>query len=59
MGRTSRINKPKRLLAIDSFIKFAMKKGILDIELVYRLVYRPRVRTTQMVEGLMTGLKVS
>jgi hypothetical protein len=34
--RTGFINKTRRLLAINHFIKIAVEKSILDIKLMYR-----------------------
>lgn len=37
MMRSIRVNKAERLLAIHSFVKGAMEKGILDVQMVNRL----------------------
>lgn len=51
MIRMSRIDKPRRLLAINSLIKIVVKEGVLDIE----LMYRPRTRNNETEDNMNGG----
>jgi hypothetical protein len=44
MIRSRSIHKSRRLLTVDNFIKIAIQKSILDIE----LMYGPRARDTNV-----------
>lgn len=59
MVQTDRVNKARRLSAVDHPREGTMQEGILDVELVNRhSLDRARLRTVWMVASLMTGLKV-
>lgn len=57
--RTMRISKARRLSHINFFYKMAMKKSVLDVQVVNgQAEVTTRLRTIRIVVGLTMGWKV-
>jgi hypothetical protein len=57
--RSGRVNETRQLLAVDSLLKVAIKKGILHVRWRGQTREAARLKTVRMVAGMTTRLKVS